>query len=86
VAAAADSSRGPRRCGCGSGRQERVEELPLVREAHARRLDPLSVVVEVEERQPELVVVGDGERRYLDRDGVVIDDVRPGRSRRLRCR
>lgn len=57
---------------------ERVEELPLVREASARRIDPLSVLFEVEERRPELLVVGDGERRYVDRDGIVIDDVAPG--------
>ena len=57
---------------------ERVEELPLVREASARRIDPLSVELEVEERRPELVVVGGGQRRYLDRDGIVIDDVGPG--------
>ncbi len=56
---------------------DRVEELPLVREANARRTDPLSVVIEVEERRPELVVPGGGEHRYLDRDGVVIEDVRP---------
>ncbi len=57
---------------------DRVEELPLVREASARRIDPLTVLLEVEGRRPELVVAGGGERRYLDRDGVVIDDVGPG--------
>lgn len=57
---------------------DRVEELPLVREASARRIDPLTVLLEVEERRPELLVAGGGERRYLDRDGVVIDDVGPG--------
>lgn len=53
---------------------ERVEALPLVRRATSRRLDPLTVLVEVEERRPALVVVGDGERRLVDRDGIVIDD------------
>lgn len=51
--------------------------LPLVRTAEARRLDPLTVVLEVTEREPALVVEGEGERRYLDRDGVLIDEVGP---------
>ena len=51
---------------------ERVTALPLVREAVARRLDPLSVVIEVVERQP-VLVADDGDRQVLiDRDGVVI--------------
>jgi cell division septal protein FtsQ len=54
----------------------RVEEtLPLVHVATARRLDPLTVELAVEERQPALVVAGEGQRRFLDREGVVIDDV-----------
>jgi cell division protein FtsQ len=57
---------------------ERVEALPLVRRATARRTDPLSVRIEVTERVPALVVSGDGTSRYLDRDGVVIDDLVPG--------
>lgn len=56
---------------------ERVEALPLVREATARRTDPLSVRIEVTERLPALVVSGDGTSRYLDREGVVIDDLGP---------
>lgn len=51
---------------------ERVSALPLVREASARRIDPLTVVIEVVERQP-VLVADDGERQMLiDRDGVVI--------------
>jgi cell division protein FtsQ len=53
---------------------ERVEELPLVRQAVSRRLDPLTVLIEVEERRPALVVVGDGAHRLVDRDGIVIAD------------
>jgi cell division septal protein FtsQ len=52
--------------------EERVRELPEVREARARRVDPLTVVVEVVERRPSLVVQGDGERVLLDREGVVL--------------
>ncbi|TVR34420.1 MAG: FtsQ-type POTRA domain-containing protein [Nitriliruptor sp.] len=51
---------------------DRVTDLPLVREAQASRIDPLSVVIEVVERQP-VLVADDGERQMLiDRDGVVI--------------
>lgn len=56
---------------------ERVEALPLVRRATARRTDPLSVRIEVTERVPVLVVSGDGTSRYLDREGIVIDDLGP---------
>lgn len=52
----------------------RVEALPLVRSAQARRLDPLTVLIEVEERVPELVVRGPGGSVLLDRDGVVLDE------------
>jgi cell division protein FtsQ len=59
------------RLGLGPAAQ-RVTALPLVREASARRLDPLTVVIEVVERQP-VLVADDGERQMLiDRDGVVI--------------
>lgn len=61
------------RLGLGSV-EERVTDLPLVREASARRVDPLTVRITVTERQPVLVVVGDGEPRLIDRDGVVIVD------------
>jgi cell division protein FtsQ len=57
---------------------DRIEgALPLVHTAEARRLDPLTVVLEVTEREPALVVEGEGQRRYLDRDGVLIDEVGP---------
>jgi cell division septal protein FtsQ len=56
----------------------RVEQaLPLVRTAEASRVDPLTVALVVEEREPALVVVGEGERRFVDRDGVLIDEVGP---------
>jgi len=54
--------------------EARVEALPLVREAQARRLDPLTVVIEVVEREPVIVVAGRGETRLVDRDGVVLAD------------
>lgn len=60
---------------------ERVEALPLVLRATARRTDPLSVRIEVTERVPALVVSGEGTSRYLDREGVVIDDLGPGEQR-----
>lgn len=49
-----------------------VVALPLVRSASARRLDPLTVELAVVEREPVLVVVGGGDRRRVDRDGVVV--------------
>jgi cell division protein FtsQ len=52
--------------------EERVEALPLVGEATARRLDPLSVRIEVTERQPALNVRGGSERVLLDRDGILL--------------
>lgn len=51
--------------------EERITELPLIRTATARRLDPLSVRIEVEERQPALQVSGDDDV-LLDREGVVL--------------
>jgi cell division protein FtsQ len=54
------------------GAAARVERLPLVRSATARRLDPLTVELAVVERTPLLRVRGDGEERLVDRDGVVI--------------
>lgn len=53
----------------------RVEALPLVRDATARRVDPLTVRIEVTERQPLVhAVVGD-DAVHVDRDGIVIDVV-----------
>lgn len=53
--------------------EARVEALPLVRDATARRLDPLTVRIEVTERVPALNVTGVGERVMVDRDGVVVE-------------
>jgi cell division protein FtsQ len=53
------------------GRVEaRVRELPVVRDVTARRLDPLTVRIEVAERTPVLVARGGGEVVLVDRDGV----------------
>jgi cell division protein FtsQ len=52
--------------------EERVEALPLVRQATARRLDPLRVRIEVAERQPVLVARGGGAEVLVDRSGVVM--------------
>jgi cell division protein FtsQ len=54
--------------------EERVEGLALVREATARRLDPLTVLIEVAERQPSLNVRHGDERRLVDREGIVLAD------------
>jgi cell division protein FtsQ len=52
----------------------RVETLPLVRRARIQRLDPLSVRIEVQEREPSLIAAGRGRQVLVDRDGVVIAD------------
>ncbi len=60
--------------------EQRVAALPDVRAVTARRLDPLTVVIEVVEREPELVVEGRGGRVLVGRDGVVLaaaDEVLP---------
>lgn len=51
---------------------DRVEALPLVRDAEARRVDPLTVELVVREREPALQVRGEDGDRLLDRDGVVL--------------
>ncbi|MFA9445439.1 cell division protein FtsQ/DivIB [Egicoccus sp. AB-alg6-2] len=56
--------------------EERVEELPLVREATARRIDPLSIEIEVVERVPALNARHGDRRVLLDRDGVVLAEGR----------
>lgn len=53
--------------------EARVEALPLVREATARRLDPLTVHIEVTERVPAVNVTGGGDAVLVDRDGVVVE-------------
>lgn len=50
----------------------RVEELPLVREAEATRIDPLTVVIRVTERQPAFTATSDGRTVLLDDEGVVL--------------
>jgi cell division protein FtsQ len=52
--------------------EERVEALPLVRDASARRLDPLTVRIAVRERQPVLNVVAGRQAVLVDRDGIVL--------------
>lgn len=52
--------------------EDRVEALPAVRTATARRLDPLTVEIEVVEREPELVADGRGGSVLVDRDGIVL--------------
>jgi len=54
---------------------ERVRALPLVAAVEAGRVDPLTVHLEVEEREPVLTVRGEDSARYLDRAGVIIDEV-----------
>lgn len=55
-----------------SDAQRRVEALPLVDHAEARRADPLTVVISVTERQPAVAAVGGGRTVLLDRTGVVM--------------
>lgn len=52
--------------------RERVEALPLVASADVRRLDPLTVLVEVTERQPVAVVRHDDQAVLVDAEGVVV--------------
>jgi cell division protein FtsQ len=52
--------------------EARVTELPLVAEAEAQRVDPLTVQIEVRERQPVLVAEGEGTSVLVDREGVVL--------------
>jgi cell division protein FtsQ len=55
---------------------DRVTALPLVREASASRVDPLTVQIEVVEREPVLNATGDDITRLVDRDGIVIAEGR----------
>lgn len=52
--------------------EQRVERLPLVASAQVRRLDPLTVVIEVEEREPAAVVRRGQDAVLVDDDGVVV--------------
>lgn len=75
VLAAADLELGTSTLRLGLGdAAERVTALPLVRETRASRLDPLTVRIEVVEREPVLNVVGGDRTRLVDREGVVIAD------------
>lgn len=51
---------------------ERVEELPAVRGATVRRVDPLTVRIEVVERRPVVVLRSAEGEALLDREGVVV--------------
>lgn len=62
------------RLGLGAA-TERVAALPLVERVEARRTDPLTVHLEVVERTPALTVRGEDVVRFVDRAGVVIDEV-----------
>lgn len=55
-----------------SSAEEQVTDLPLVASADAQRVDPLTVQIEVQERRPSLVAVGDGTSMLVDREGVVL--------------
>lgn len=52
--------------------EDRVRDLPLVREVRAWRADPLTAVITVVEREPVLVAVAGGEAVLIDEEGVVL--------------
>lgn len=52
--------------------EERVRALPLVRDADARRIDPLTVEISVTEREPVLIAASGRTRILLDDEGVAI--------------
>ena len=52
--------------------EERVEQLPLVLRAEARRIDPLTVAISVVEREPFLVARSGTDAVLIDRRGKVI--------------
>lgn len=59
--------------------RERVEALPLVASADVSRLDPLTVLVDVTERQPVAVVRRDDRTVLVDAEGVVLaEGAEPG--------
>ncbi len=55
-----------------SDAEDAVRELALVEDVQARRVDPLTVEILVEERRPVLVAEGAGDVVILDRAGVVL--------------
>ena len=64
--------------------EERVARLPAVRVASARRLDPLTVLIEVAEREPRLVAESEGDRALVDREGVLFEEGREDGLPRIR--
>lgn len=52
--------------------EQRVAGLPLVADVIARRIDPLTVEIEVREREPVLVAEGEDTHVLVDREGVVL--------------
>lgn len=52
--------------------EQRVERLPAVRDATARRIDPLTVEIAVTERTPVAVVTGEGRAALIDEQGVIM--------------
>lgn len=58
------------------GARERVEALPLVASADVRRLDPLTVLIDVTERVPVAVVEAGASSVLVDADGIVIAEGR----------
>lgn len=54
------------------GAEQAIEDLPLVRDVSARRIDPLKVEIRVEERIPALQIRGAKVNAIADRDGVII--------------
>lgn len=52
--------------------EQRVADLPLVASVSARRVDPLTVRIEVVERVPVLTVAGRDGEVLVDRDGMVM--------------
>jgi len=57
-----------------SAAQEQVTDLPLVASAEAQRVDPLTVEIEVRERQPSVIAVGASTSVLVDREGVVLTE------------
>lgn len=73
VIAAADLELGTSTLRLDLGRaQERVRALPEVRSVEASRVDPLTVRITVEERDPVLVAAAGRTRVLVDADGVVV--------------
>lgn len=56
--------------------RERVEQLALVDTADVRRVDPLTVLIEVTERVPTAVVVHERQSVLVDAEGVIVAEGR----------